>query len=273
MNEERICIDCLVANNQFSSLIAAGMERRENLIVEQVNIDTVTEEYLLNSLSDRDGVGLLQSLSQERQSQLNELALYHSKKWPNGKDLQVKFLDGTQFLRDKVQQFAVEWSRFANITFNFNQADDAEIRISFAQNGSWSYIGTDSLTIPQDEPTMNFGWFDRNTNDFEFSRTVIHEFGHALGCVHEHQSPAAGINWNTNYVYNYYQQYHNWTQQMVDQNIFVKYGATLISNSQYDPHSIMHYPIPEAFTTDEHTVGWNNILSHQDIVFIRQQYP
>ncbi len=51
---------------------------------------------------------------------------------------------------------------------------------------------------------MNFGWFDDSTPDNEFSRTVIHEFGHALGCVHEHSSPAATIPWNRDAVYAYY---------------------------------------------------------------------
>lgn len=51
---------------------------------------------------------------------------------------------------------------------------------------------------------MNFGWFTNYTSDTEFSRTIIYEFGHALGLHHEHQSPTANIQWNKEKVYEYY---------------------------------------------------------------------
>lgn len=55
--------------------------------------------------------------------------------------------------------------------------------------GSWSYIGTDAITIPVESFTMNFGFMDQPT--------VMHEFGHALGLIHEHQSPfKGGFEWN-----------------------------------------------------------------------------
>ena len=55
--------------------------------------------------------------------------------------------------------------------------------------GSWSYIGTDALHIPKESKTMNLGFIDRST--------VMHEFGHALGLIHEHQSPfKGGFGWN-----------------------------------------------------------------------------
>jgi len=62
---------------------------------------------------------------------------------------------------------------------------------------------------------MNFGWFDDNTSDSEFSRTVIHEFGHALGMIHEHQHPLAAIPWDKDKVYTYYAGYPNyWSKVM-----------------------------------------------------------
>ena len=47
--------------------------------------------------------------------------------------------------------------------------------------GSWSRIGTDATKVPLMSCTMNLGFVDR--------ATVLHEFGHALGLIHEHQSP------------------------------------------------------------------------------------
>lgn len=61
--------------------------------------------------------------------------------------------------------------------------------------GSWSYIGTDAITIPVESFTMNFGFMDQPT--------VMHEFGHALGLIHEHQSPfKGGFEWNKKEVRN-----------------------------------------------------------------------
>jgi len=43
---------------------------------------------------------------------------------------------------------------------------------------------------------MNYGWLRDDTQDEEYSRVVLHEFGHALGCIHEHQQPKFGRVWD-----------------------------------------------------------------------------
>jgi len=70
------------------------------------------------------------------------------KKWKNGRTLRVRFLDGQPAVQAKVKRFAQEWEKFANIKFDFGNDPDGEIRISFEQEGSWSYIGVDATTIP-----------------------------------------------------------------------------------------------------------------------------
>lgn len=91
-------------------------------------------------------------------------------------------------------QYANEWSKYANITFKFITSGTAQIRVTFTQGaGSYSYLGTQALNRPSNSETMNFGWFNDSTTDTEFSRTTIHEFGHALGMIHEHQHPLANI--------------------------------------------------------------------------------
>lgn len=63
------------------------------------------------------------------------------------------------------------------------------LMVLFIPGGSWSYIGTDASRIPLESFSMNLGFVDRPT--------VLHEFGHALGLIHEHQSPfEGGFKWN-----------------------------------------------------------------------------
>ncbi|KAK7685770.1 hypothetical protein QCA50_011116 [Cerrena zonata] len=119
---------------------------------------------------------------------------------------------------------------------------------------------------------MNFGWFNDNTQDTEFSRTVVHEFGHALGCIHEQSQPNANIQWNKDYVYKYYEKI-GWNHADVDSNVFYQYGSAGIMASNYDSQSIMQYAIPRGFTTNGFVVGWNTHLSQGDIDFIKRVYP
>jgi len=148
----------------------------------------------------------------------------------------------SDFVRSKVIQYATEWSLYANLTFNFMARDapgDSDIRVSFTPGGSWSYIGTGAKTIPQTEPTMNFGWFDDETSDQEFSRTVIHEFGHAIGCIHEQASPVVDIPWNKLAVYAHYLEVNGWDKDKVDHNVFRKAEQASTLNSNWDKTSIM----------------------------------
>jgi hypothetical protein len=202
------------------------------------------------------------------------LALITGKKWQNGRTLHVRFLEGRPEIKDKVKEKAVQWCQFANIKLVFDDSPDAEIRIAFKSDGSWSYIGTDNLVIPKDQPTMNFGWFTPTTPDSEFNRTVVHELGHALGCIHEHQHPQAGIPWDKEAVYRYYQgPPNNWTRAQVDTNLFQRYSADITQFSAFDKKSIMLYPVDNALTIGDYEIGWNTALSDTDKQFIGTAYP
>jgi len=201
--------------------------------------------------------------------------LARNKIWqPVGRALRVRFLDGDPQLQQKVARFAQSWSNHANLTFLFGTDPNAELRISFAQAGSWSYIGTDALAVAQDKPTMNFGWLTPATPNDEVMRVVLHEFGHALGLIHEHQNPATAIPWDRQAVYAYYSGPPNyWTEEEVERNLFQLYARDCTQYSAFDRQSIMLYPIPQEFTTGDFTVGWNQCLSAMDKAFVAAWYP
>jgi len=101
---------------------------------------------------------------------------------------------------------------------------------------------------------------------------VLHEFGHALGLVHEHQNPAATIHWNMDAVYDYYQRTQHWSRAETYANVIQKYSGSETNHTVYDPQSIMEYSIPSELTTDGFSVGWNTGLSDLDETFIAQLY-
>jgi hypothetical protein len=195
--------------------------------------------------------------------------------WAQHKALRVRFLGGSPTIQHKVKTYAVQWNEFSNVTLKFVDEGDAEIRIAFRPDGSSSSaIGTDCLNprwFPNE--TMNFGWLTGDTPDDEYSRVVLHEFGHALGCIHEHQSPVNGIPWNKDAVYRYYTQSQHWDRATVDQNIFRKWEMDHTQYSAFDPNSIMLYPIPKELTDGVFEVGWNRVLSKVDKEFISSKYP
>jgi len=195
--------------------------------------------------------------------------------WKGKEVLRVRFLSGSDYLQSKVRDYAQIWTKYAHIRFEFNDDGPSDLRVSFVHNGrSWSYIGNSAENVDKKKATMNFGWFDEKTTEVEFRRAILHEFGHALGLVHEHQSPKAAISWKKQYLYQYYAKApFEWNQNVVRDNIIDKYATTRTQYSSYDPYSIMHYPIPAAFTTNGYSVGLNTDLSAKDKEFVSKLYP
>lgn len=197
------------------------------------------------------------------------------KKWATGRVLRCSF-DWTNDTRvqDRVKRVANMWMEFANVDFEW-VGGGGDVRIAFVEgDGSWSYIGTDALTIPRNQPTMNFGWLTPETDETEYHRVVLHEFGHALGMPHEHQNPAGGIPWDVDAVYRYYGGPPNyWDKPTIDANIFAQYSETQTVHTELDRESIMLYAIPNELTLGDYWVGWNTELSQKDKDFIKWQYP
>ncbi len=204
-------------------------------------------------------------------------ALLDGARWQTGDEIRVMFMEGDSDLKDRVQAVAERWTEpgMANLTLRFVEEGDAEVRIGFKKgDGSWSTLGTECRDVPADESTMNYGWLTADSTEDELQRVVLHEFGHALGLIHEHQNPLGGIDWNEPAVLADLEgPPNNWDEATARHNVLDHYAADEVTATPVDSKSIMMYPIPVAWTNDGFSADLNADLSEQDKELIRQVYP
>lgn len=235
--------------------------------------------------------------------------------------LTVAFLGGSPQLRSKIMQALQPWEAASAIRFDFGpnvsqgifrewtRADTsykADIRIAFDEVGYWSFVGTDSIDPTVTEPNQSSMNFQGFTNSFppDWTGTVLHEFGHALGLQHEHQSPNADctneFRWANDLGYIPTQdQYgsfvpdaqgrrpgiytvlggppNSWKPAQIDFNLKQLPNDAIYNASAFDPKSIMMYSFPDWMFRQGGTspcfVTENVALSSQDAAAALKIFP
>lgn len=206
-------------------------------------------------------------------------AIINSPRWDVGQTIKVKFLDGSNLEQEIFKQYVSQWTAYANLNFEYvPKNEDAHIIVAFnlGRPGAWSELGARML-LPsptwanyQNTPSMRVGPV---SNSESSRRTVLHEFGHALGLVHEQNNPDAKINWNLPKTYKYYYDLMDWSKEEVDRQVIQKRSPQDTDYSTYDPLSIMHYYVPASLTTDGVGVNEQSYLSWTDKKSINKWYP
>lgn len=198
------------------------------------------------------------------------------RRWEPGRTLRVCLFQGNPVVSTLIREVASEWSNYSSVKLDFGPAPRGynclspqggfhEIRVGFRSKGYWSYLGTDSETrLDPLQPSMNLEQFNLTYSEGRFTpqnvrgsakprhrAVILHEFGHALGLLHEHQNPALAcdqqlITEGENNVYDYFAGRPNyWSRDQVDRNL----GYIALADPDYisgepDPESIMMYSLP-----------------------------
>ncbi|KAJ4301002.1 hypothetical protein N0V90_003091 [Kalmusia sp. IMI 367209] len=215
-------------------------------------------------------------------------------RWNDGQVLQVGFLGGKAWQRQKVAEIAVQWTYHANISFNFDPdlkgEDPYDILVSFdSKQGSWSKLGTHSRNSAQaGVASMNLSGINEYIREENIQRTILHEFGHALGRGHMHQNPwrteQDSVSFDPEAVY---ASYAEWPREKVNRNVLAEYDLNWEEISErmrvrmmdlifpkFDIHSVMIYPFDSSLTLGGNGgTPFNCELSDGDKYAISRAYP
>lgn len=109
------------------------------------------------------------------------LAVMTGKNWKAGAELTTDFTEEiSSDLANRILSHMNAWNAGGvNIKFVRSKTSPV-VRITRSGDGYWSYIGTDILSIPNNQPTMCLQDFTMNTPESEYRRVVRHETGHCL---------------------------------------------------------------------------------------------
>ena len=196
--------------------------------------------------------------------------------WDKGTRIKVHFLNGLADWHEAVEQIAPEWCVDTNISFDFSSGGLPDVTINFEPidglyHGIYnSFIGQASRGRV---PSMNLAFPPGTTDLSILRRYILHEFGHALGLIHEHQSPGRGFAWNEQVVLDWFRDHVGWDEAEVREQVLTPWLTETITNTTFDPQSIMLYPIQPGWASGGLVTGWNDDLSDEDRRFIASLYP
>lgn len=205
----------------------------------------------------------------------SHLAVLTSKYWGSGGvKLGVKFLDTSDAtLKNKILAHMNVWGERANV--KFAESAQGQVRVARAPgDGYWSYLGTDVLSIPASQPTMNLDSFSLSTAESEYRRVVPHETGHTLGFPHEHMRRALIDLLDPAKTVAYFQRTYRWDAETTRQQVLTPLEeSSIMGTPGAEASSIMCYQLPGACTKSGAPIPGGGDLSELDRTFSAKLYP
>jgi hypothetical protein len=190
----------------------------------------------------------------------------------------VAFLDGSKRQRESVQKFVQPWTqkRGAEIVeWAWDDMSKPHIRVTFAGTENKSHIGRQASNVTDRKvPTMYLADVRLAADEERVRQVILHEFGHALGLRHEIQHPSSGIKWIRKNVYADYYAASKWSKEDVNKNVLDIYTKDYLCKGakDYDPKSIMMYPILNDWTESHKPLTPSSTLSEADLKCVASAY-
>lgn len=220
-----------------------------------------------------------------------------------GETVYFQLNSGTDYEKEIFKKYALEWTQFANLNFEFisnketeSNATENAINVIFGDcykksETSSSYFHTKRLTatlslkvicIRTNQILDNIEGknnFDISSEGFKFilnerriRKSILHEVGHALGLVHEFQSLGKDVAINFDVL----KETRNLSEESVNEN-YKPIDSSEIESIKYDKYSIMNYYFKEKEIRKDESDLLLRVdmysLSLQDRIQIQKLYP
>ena len=202
------------------------------------------------------------------------MALHTSAYWGSrGAVLTVGFMESTPTdLQARILSHMNAWNAHCNIKFVL--ASDPQVRITRSGDGYWSYLGTQILTIPKNQPTMCLSRFTMDTPEGEYRRVVRHETGHTLGFPHEHQLPEIIDLLDVSKTLAWGPRALGWSEQMIRSQILTPPDMRTIRMTPHaDVRGIMCYSLPASITKNGQPIPGGTDIDATDAEYAATMYP
>ncbi|MEA2874589.1 MAG: hypothetical protein QOH67_4808 [Hyphomicrobiales bacterium] len=200
-------------------------------------------------------------------------------RWPDFHQLTVCFFDGPPQAQKNVMSVYSEILSHTTLSaMNVGKCDPKKktnIRVSFATGeGYWSFVGLESQTVPQTEPTMGLDGLGLDGALPEASMGVIrHEVLHSVGFEHEHQRPDVNCKFKS---VKELAKLMGWSEADVKTNFDRMKPSPSLLLTKFDRDSEMLYQLDGRFFTDAKSPCMisdaNNKLSPTDITTLKLLY-